>query len=437
MDTILTTFVAAVALGIAGQIIAERFQLPAIMPLLMLGVFFGPFGLALVHPEALGGALEALIHLGVAIILFEGGLSLDPQRLSRVGSAVGNLLTIGVAVTGVASAAAAHWTVGMPWTTAALFGAIVTVTGPTVIVPLLRHMIAPREVKTILLSEGLIVDPIGAILAYLVLQWIERAGIPLHTLTGEVVTLAATGVPFRDAYVLAATELREGRTIDWRYSDAEILQDLTLLDLAGFNLLRLFGARAPATDVVAEKILRIAGQYFPDMRFQLGLELKGLTSCSDPANDNNIGYLISNGIRNMIVALADASDFQHGLSLGHLVAGLILAFALLLGLNQLGLDVSLFADIIILAVAALFGSAAVAFGIGAADAVRNVMASHYVRKTYRNGLRVRVQGLEGEILEMTPVAVILETPEGEAMIPARHFLESASLVIEEQEPGRA
>jgi NhaP-type Na+/H+ or K+/H+ antiporter len=194
MDTILTTLVAAVALGIAGQIVAERFQLPAIMPLLVLGIFFGPFGLALVHPEALGNALEALIHLGVAIILFEGGLSLDPQRLSRVGSAVGNLLTIGVAVTGIASAAAAHWAVGMPRTTAALFGAVVTVTGPTVIVPLLRHMIAPREVKTILHSEGLIVDPIGAILAYLVLQWIERAGIPFTILTGEVVTLAATGI---------------------------------------------------------------------------------------------------------------------------------------------------------------------------------------------------------------------------------------------------
>jgi len=194
MDTILTTLVAAVALGIAGQIIAERFQLPAILPLLVLGIFCGPFGLAFVHPEALGDALEALIHLGVAIILFEGGLSLDPNRLSRVGSAVGNLLTIGVAVTGVASAVVAHWFVDMPWTTAALFGAIVTVTGPTVIVPLLRHMIAPRQVKTVLLSEGLIVDPIGAILAYLVLQWIERAGIPFRALTGEVLTLITTGI---------------------------------------------------------------------------------------------------------------------------------------------------------------------------------------------------------------------------------------------------
>jgi len=194
VDTILTTLVAAIALGIAGQIIAERFQLPAILPLLVFGILCGPFGLGLVHPEALGDALEAFIHLGVAIILFEGGLSLDPQRLAKVGAAVRNLLTIGVAVTGVGAAALAHWIVDMPWATAALFGAIVTVTGPTVIVPLLRHLIAPREVKTILLSEGLIVDPIGAILAYIVLQWIQRAGIPIGALTGELLTLAATGI---------------------------------------------------------------------------------------------------------------------------------------------------------------------------------------------------------------------------------------------------
>jgi hypothetical protein len=77
-------------------------------------------------------------------------------------------------------------------------------------------------------------------------------------------------------------------------SDVEILEDLTLLNTAGYNLLRLFGSKAPATDVVAEKILRIAAQTFPDMKFQLGLDLKGLTSCSDPANDFNIAYLISN-----------------------------------------------------------------------------------------------------------------------------------------------
>ena len=146
-----------------------------------------------------------------------------------------------------------------------------------------------------------------------------------------------------------------------------------------------------------------------------------------------IGYLISNGVRNIVVAVADSSGFQHGLSLGNLVSGLILAFTLLLGLTQLGLDVAVFANIILLAAAALFASAALAFGIGAGDAVRNIMASHYVRKSYRPGQRVRMQSLEGEILEMTQVAVILETGEGTAWIPARQFLENVALVVEEED----
>jgi len=191
---ITATLVAAVALGIAGQIVAERFQLPAILPLLVLGVVCGPAGLALVNPESLGGTLEPLIHLGVAIILFEGGLTLDPRQLAGVGAPVRNLLTIGVAVTGVGAAWIAHATVGMPWQGAALFGAVMVVTGPTVIVPLLRHMIAPREVKTILLSEGLMVDPIGAALAYLVLQWVQLAGIPARELVVTIFTLVITGV---------------------------------------------------------------------------------------------------------------------------------------------------------------------------------------------------------------------------------------------------
>ena len=190
---ILTTLVAAVVLGILAQILAERFQLPAILPLLAFGILCGPAGLAFFEPTALGEVLEVLVHLGVAVILFEGGLSLDPRRLIQVGAPVRNLLTVGVVVTWAGSALAAHELLGMAWSTAVLFGAIMTVTGPTVVVPLLRHMIAPRPVKTVLLSEGLIIDPIGAVLAYLVLQWIERAGVPLRELAGEMLAVAATG----------------------------------------------------------------------------------------------------------------------------------------------------------------------------------------------------------------------------------------------------
>jgi len=146
-----------------------------------------------------------------------------------------------------------------------------------------------------------------------------------------------------------------------------------------------------------------------------------------------IGYLVSGGIRNLIMAVADSNGFRHGTSLGHLASGLILAFALLLGLAQLGLDVTLFAEIIVLAAAALFASAALAFGIGAADAVRNVMASHYARQAYRPGLRIRLGEVEGEIVELTQVAVIVETEQGEAWIPARQFLENAAVILEEPE----
>ncbi len=222
---ILTTLVAAVALGIAAQILAERFQLPAILPLLGFGILFGPSGLGLFDPAVLGDVLEVLIHLGVAVILFEGGLSLEPRRLLKVGAPVRNLLTIGVAVTWAGAAWAAHWLLGMEWPTAALFGAIMTVTGPTVVVPLLRHMIAPRPVKTVLMSEGLIIDPIGAVLAYIVLQWIERAGVPWRELGAEILAVAATGAVLGFVAGAAAKLVIRSRVVSGE------LRNLTILAL--------------------------------------------------------------------------------------------------------------------------------------------------------------------------------------------------------------
>jgi len=201
---ILTTVVAAVVLGIAAQMVAERLKLPAILPLLLFGVLAGPelwplLGVqtaGLAHPDSLGEGLEVLIHLGIALILFEGGLSLDPRHLRRVGKAVRNLLTVGMVVTAVGAAWLFQVVTGMSWSTAALFGAIVTVTGPTVVSPLLRHMVVPRRVSTVLVSEGLIIDPLGAVLAYLVLQTIERPGIPIEGLFHDVVWLIFIGAVF-------------------------------------------------------------------------------------------------------------------------------------------------------------------------------------------------------------------------------------------------
>ncbi|MBU1647793.1 MAG: cation:proton antiporter [Proteobacteria bacterium] len=191
--SLVSTLVIALCLGITAQVVADRIKLPAILPLLIFGMVAGPEILGLFSPGSLGSELEVVVHLGVAVILFEGGLSLDLRQLRQVGAAVRNLLTIGVLVTGVGATILAMGLINMPLPCAALFGALTTVTGPTVITPLLRHLIAPRQVKTVLISEGLIIDPIGAVLAYIVLQGIELAGFPLQEMTLVVIKLLATG----------------------------------------------------------------------------------------------------------------------------------------------------------------------------------------------------------------------------------------------------
>ncbi len=254
------TIVAAAFLGVLAQVVAHRFKLPAILPLLVVGMACGPAGLALFEPAVLGHGLEVIIHLGIAVILFEGGLSLDLHQVRRNGAALGRLLSVGVAVTGVGAAWLAHGCTGMAWPTAALFGAVVTVTGPTVIAPLLRHLIAPKRVRTVLLSEGLMVDPIGAMLAYLVLQWIERSGLGVRPLLLDIVNLALVGgVLGFVAGKLAALAIRG------RYLAAEHRNLVTLALLWGSFLVAEH--QAPQSGIMASLVmgLTVAATPLPDV----------------------------------------------------------------------------------------------------------------------------------------------------------------------------
>ena len=124
VEAILETLVIAVVLGILAQVFAQRFKLPATLPLLIVGMGAGPFGLGLFDPASLGHALEVYVHLGVALILFEGGLSLDLKQLRQVGGSLRNLLGIGALVTMIGGAALAHKLLGISWGTSLLFGAI-------------------------------------------------------------------------------------------------------------------------------------------------------------------------------------------------------------------------------------------------------------------------------------------------------------------------
>lgn len=162
--------------GIGAQWLAWRLRLPSILLLLFTGIIAGPV-LGWLNPDALlGQLLLPAVSLSVGLILFEGGLGLRLADLKGSGSVVRNLVTIGALVTWLISSAAAHWVIGMGWPLAILLGAVLVVTGPTVIGPLLRHVRPVGKVGPILRWEGTVIDPIGALLAVLVFHAIEAGG---------------------------------------------------------------------------------------------------------------------------------------------------------------------------------------------------------------------------------------------------------------------
>jgi NhaP-type Na+/H+ or K+/H+ antiporter len=165
----------AIGVGILAQVVAGRARLPSIVFLLAFGVLVGPDGLGWIEPDAFGIGLQAIVTVAVALILFEGGLELRLLDLAAVGGTIRNLVTIGAGITVVGAAGAAHYLVGFAWPLAFLFGAIVSVTGPTVITPLLDRVRVTRRIDTILRGEGILIDPVGAILTVVVLDIVLSA----------------------------------------------------------------------------------------------------------------------------------------------------------------------------------------------------------------------------------------------------------------------
>lgn len=162
--------VLTVIAGIGAQVLADYFQVPGIVFLLLLGIGLGSDGLDILHPSLLGDGLEVIVSLSVALILFEGGLTLELRDLGRVSGSLRNLVTVGTLITLLGGGMAAHWLAEFPWPIAFLYAALVVVTGPTVITPLLKHVRVDRQVSTLLEAEGVLIDPVGAILAVLVLD---------------------------------------------------------------------------------------------------------------------------------------------------------------------------------------------------------------------------------------------------------------------------
>lgn len=168
---------AIIVFGIFAQWIAWRMRIPAIFPLILLGLLLGPLSIIFldhqwINPENIfaGKTMYYFVSLSVGVILFEGGLTLKFKEVRQIAGVVRNLLIIGSVIMLLGGAFAAHYFLDMDYRVGLLFGSLIIVTGPTVIAPILQSVRPNRNVSTILKWEGIVIDPIGALVAVLVYE---------------------------------------------------------------------------------------------------------------------------------------------------------------------------------------------------------------------------------------------------------------------------
>jgi len=226
------TFALALLAGVLAQSIARHLRLPGIVLLLISGVALGPDGLGWVQPRQLGEGLFAIVDFAVAIILFEGGLNLQISRLRREGMAIRRLITLGALVTLLGGALAVHFWMGLGQMESLLFGALVVVTGPTVVGPLISELRLKPRVATVLEAEGVLIDPIGAILAVVILGLAlasdPGASLLTHGGAGLARVAAGMGLGILAGFVLAQA-LRISRLLPDGLQNVFVLSAVLLL----------------------------------------------------------------------------------------------------------------------------------------------------------------------------------------------------------------
>ena len=180
-----------IILGILAQWVAWKFKIPAILPLILIGLLVGPLAAEFLSQDGTkwiepiwngtkglfpGEALYYFVSLAISIILFEGGLTLKRDEIKNVGPVITKLITLGSTVTFLGAGIVAHFIFGLTWELSFLFSGLIIVTGPTVITPILRNIPLKKDVSTVLKWEGILIDPIGALVAVLVFEFISVGG---------------------------------------------------------------------------------------------------------------------------------------------------------------------------------------------------------------------------------------------------------------------
>ncbi|MDF4201416.1 sodium:proton antiporter [Maribacter sp. SA7] len=212
-----------IILGILAQWVAWRLKLPAILPLILIGLIVGPLstlytedGSKIIEPiwngdKGLfpGEGLYYFVSLAISIILFEGGLTLKRSEIKNIGPVITKLITLGSLTTFFGAALAAYFLFGLSWQLCFLFSALIIVTGPTVITPILRNIPLKKDVSAILKWEGILIDPIGALAAVLVYEFISVGEGQAYTMTAliEFAKILLFGFTFGFTFAHALTFL--------------------------------------------------------------------------------------------------------------------------------------------------------------------------------------------------------------------------------------
>ncbi len=197
---ILITFACASAAGVWLMILAQRLHVSAIVMLLLGGILLGPECIGLVHPDALGAGLNTIVSLAVALILFEGGLTLDIKGFRPVAREIAGVLTLGVLLTWMGGTLALRVIFGFEWAFCLLAASLVIVTGPTVVGPLLHRIRVRKNLHHILHWEGVLIDPIGVFIALLCFEYYISAGGSPGQVLADFALRFAVGVVFGLAF---------------------------------------------------------------------------------------------------------------------------------------------------------------------------------------------------------------------------------------------
>lgn len=211
-----------IILGILAQWVAWKFKIPAILPLILIGLLVGPIAAEFLSEDGSkwiepiwngekglfpGDSLYYFVSLAISIILFEGGLTLKRSEIKNVGPVITKLITLGSAVTFFGAGIVAHFIFNLRWDLSFLFAGLIIVTGPTVITPILRNIPLKKDISTVLKWEGILIDPIGALVAVLVFEFISVGGDSGFTKTALIefgkIVLFGTTFGFTFAHALA------------------------------------------------------------------------------------------------------------------------------------------------------------------------------------------------------------------------------------------